>query len=44
MGPRPDLWICAHKTVCLEPELQVSMGPRPLLWICAHKTSCLAIE
>ena len=36
------MWICAHKTACLAPELQVSMCPRPHLWICEHKTVCLA--
>ena len=44
MGPRPHLWICAQKTVCLIPELQVSMGPIPHLWVCADTTACLATE
>ena len=42
MGPRPHLWICAHKTACLAPKLQVSMGPRPYLWFSACKPARLA--
>ena len=44
MGPRPHLWICANKTACLAPDLQVSIAPRPRLWICASKTVSLAPE
>ena len=32
MGPRPHLWISAHKTACLSPELQVYMGSIPHMW------------
>ena len=42
MGPSTHLWLCANKTACLAPILQVSMGPRPHLLICACKTASLA--
>ena len=32
MGARPHLWISAHKTACLSPELQVYMGSIPHMW------------
>ena len=41
MGPRPHLWICAIKTVTLQPELHICMGPSLHQVFCAFNTACL---
>ena len=41
MVPRPHLWICANKTACLAPELQVSLDLSPHVWFCAFKRATL---
>ena len=44
MGPRLRLLICECQTVCLDPELGLSIGPSLHLWFCAFKTASLASE
>ena len=41
MGPRPHLWLCACKTVCLASELLVSMSTSPHRVAFACKTATL---
>ena len=41
MGPRPHLWFCSSKIVCLPLYLLDSVGPSPQQWFCASKTACL---
>ena len=44
MGPRPDQWFFAFKTVTLAPELQVSMDASPHLRIFKFTTATLRPE
>ena len=43
-GFQPSPVDLAFKTVCLPPDLQVSIGATPRLWIYACKTAFLAPE
>ena len=44
MGPRLRPLICECKTVCLDPDWQLSIGPILHLWFSAFKTTSLASE